>query len=139
MEEGAGYSKVNMPAWDKPLWDPIPIFGNEDWLMEAPSLAGAVDLVVQAVATIATAPVGGFGGAVLGAAIGSVDDLMFTALEVGTGYITGEQAALQFFQKGVTAAFSIGFMEMADGIGMARLIPKGLGVRMPGQGMWEVL
>jgi hypothetical protein len=44
-----------------------------------------VDLVVQAVATIATAPVGGFGGAVLGAAIGSVDDLMFTALEVGHG------------------------------------------------------
>jgi hypothetical protein len=24
MEESAGYSKVNMPAWDKPLWDPIP-------------------------------------------------------------------------------------------------------------------
>jgi hypothetical protein len=25
MEEGAGYSKVNMPAWDKPMWDPIPL------------------------------------------------------------------------------------------------------------------
>jgi hypothetical protein len=71
-------------AWDKPLWDAYPLFGNEDWMMEAPSFAGAVDLVVQVVATIATAPVGGFGGAVLGAAIGSVDDLMFTALEVGT-------------------------------------------------------
>jgi hypothetical protein len=114
MEEGAGYSKVNMPSWDKPMWDTFEILPG--WEMEAPSFAGAVDLVVQAVATIATAPVGGFGGAVLGAAIGSVDDLMFTALEVGTGYITGEQAALQFFQKGVTAAFSIGFDGLMDGV-----------------------
>jgi hypothetical protein len=29
--------------------------------------------------------------------------------EESMGYITGEQAALQFFQKGMTAAFSIGF------------------------------
>jgi hypothetical protein len=34
---------------------------------------------------------------------------------VGTGYITGEQAALQFFQKGVTAAFSIGFDGLMNG------------------------
>jgi hypothetical protein len=94
MEEGAGYSQVNQPAWDKPLWDAYQLFGNEDWMMEAPSFAGAVDLVVQVVATVATAPVGGWGGAALGAAIGSVDDLMFTALELGTGYIIPEQALL---------------------------------------------
>jgi hypothetical protein len=93
MEEGAGYSKVNMPAWDKPMWDTFEILPG--WEMEAPSFAGAVDLVVQVVATVATAPVGGWGGAALGAAIGSVDDLMFTALELGTGYIIPEQALLQ--------------------------------------------
>jgi hypothetical protein len=98
MEEGAGYSQVNQPAWDKPLWDAYPLFGNEDWMMEAPSFAGAVDLVVQVVATVATAPVGGWGGAALGAAIGSVDDLLFTALELGTGYIIPEQALLQVGQ-----------------------------------------
>jgi hypothetical protein len=98
MEEGAGYSQVNQPAWDKPLWDAYPLFGNEDWMMEAPSFAGAVDIVVQVVATVATAPVGGWGGAALGAAIGSVDDLLFTALELGTGYIIPEQALLQVGQ-----------------------------------------
>jgi hypothetical protein len=29
--------------------------------------------------------------------------------EESIGYITGEQAALQFFQKGMSAAFGIGF------------------------------
>jgi hypothetical protein len=51
MEEGAGYSKVNMPAWDKPMWDPIPFWQSCLDEMEAPSFAGAVDLVVQVVAT----------------------------------------------------------------------------------------
>jgi hypothetical protein len=96
MEEGAGYSQVNQPAWDKPLWDTFEIIPG--WEMEAPSFAGAVDLVVQVVATVATAPVGGWGGAALGAAIGSVDDLLFTALELGTGYIIPEQALLQVGQ-----------------------------------------
>jgi hypothetical protein len=36
--------------------------------------------------------------------------------EESIGYITGEQAALQFFQKGVTAAFSIGFDGLMDGV-----------------------
>jgi hypothetical protein len=68
-------------------------------MLEAPSFAGAVDLVVQAVATIATAPVGGFGGAVSGSSHRQhVDDLMFTALEVGQGYIIPEQAWLQVGQ-----------------------------------------
>jgi hypothetical protein len=118
MEEGAGYSQVNQPAWDKPLWDAYPLFGNEDWMMEAPSLAGAVDLVVQVVATVATAPVGGWGGAALGAAIGSVDDLLFTALELGTGYIIPEQALLQVGQTllkaGVQTVMS-GVMNGFDG------------------------
>jgi hypothetical protein len=35
--------------------------------------------------------------------------------EESMGYITGEQAALQFFQKGVTAAFSIGFDGLMNG------------------------
>jgi hypothetical protein len=105
MEEGAGYSKVNMPAWDKPMWDTFEILPG--WEMEAPSFAGAVDLVVQVVATIATAPVGGFGGAVLGAAIGSVDDLMFTALEVGTGYILPEQGVFQAVQTLLKAGVQV--------------------------------
>jgi hypothetical protein len=115
LEEGAGYSKVNMPSWDKPMWDPFPIFGNEDWMMEAPSFAGAVDLVVQAVATIATAPVGGFGGAVLGAAIGSVDDLMFTALEVGTGYILPEQGLFQMGQTLLKAGVQVAMSGVMNG------------------------
>jgi hypothetical protein len=105
MEEGAGYSKVNMPSWDKPMWDTFEILPG--WEMEAPSFAGAVDLVVQAVATIATAPVGGFGGAVLGAAISSVDDLMFTALEVGTGYILPEQGVFQAVQTLLKAGVQV--------------------------------
>jgi hypothetical protein len=107
MEEGAGYSQVNQPAWDKPLWDAYPLFGNEDWMMEAPSFAGAVDIVVQVVATVATAPVGGWGGAALGAAIGSVDDLLFTALELGTGYIIPEQALLQVGQTLLKAGVQV--------------------------------
>jgi hypothetical protein len=35
--------------------------------------------------------------------------------EESIGYITGEQAALQFFQKGMTAAFSIGFDGLMNG------------------------
>jgi hypothetical protein len=34
--------------------------------------------------------------------------------EESIGYITGEQAALQFFQKGMSAAFSIGFDGLMD-------------------------
>jgi hypothetical protein len=36
--------------------------------------------------------------------------------EESMGYITGEQAALQLFQKGMTAAFSIGFDGLMDGV-----------------------
>jgi hypothetical protein len=119
MEEGAGYSQVNQPAWDKPLWDAYQLFGNEDWMMEAPSFAGAVDLVVQVVATVATAPVGGWGGAALGAAIGSVDDLMFTALELGTGYIIPEQALLQVGQTLLKAGVQTVMSGVMSGFGGA--------------------
>jgi hypothetical protein len=63
--------------------------------------------VVQVVATVATAPVGGWGGAALGAAIGSVDDLLFTALELGTGYIIPEQALLQVGQTLLKAGVQV--------------------------------
>jgi hypothetical protein len=119
MEEGAGYSQVNQPAWDKPLWDAYPLFGNEDWMMEAPSFAGAVDIVVQVVATVATAPVGGWGGAALGAAIGSVDDLLFTALELGTGYIIPEQALLQVGQTLLKAGVQTVMSGVMSGFGGA--------------------
>jgi hypothetical protein len=117
MEESAGYSKVNMPAWDKPLWDPIPFLGNYALMLEAPSFAGAVDMVVQVAATIATAPIGGWGGAALGAAIGSIDDLMFTALEVGQGYIIPEQAWLQVGQTLLKAGVQTLMTGVMNGFG----------------------
>jgi hypothetical protein len=70
-------------------------------------------------ATVATAPVGGWGGAALGAAIGSVDDLMFTALELGTGYIIPEQALLQVGQTLLKAGVQTVMSGVMSGFGGA--------------------
>jgi hypothetical protein len=104
MEEGAGYSQVNLPGYKKPLWDTFEIIPG--WEMEAPSLMGVVDMSVSVIAAVVTAPVGGIGGTAISAAINSIDDLVFTAAEVSGGYISPEQGWLNagkiFAQAGVT-------------------------------------
>jgi hypothetical protein len=105
MQEGEGIAEVNLPG------DQIRLWNDEDSWFEAPSVGSLVDIAQNVMINIATG-----GNAWITGLFTFGTDALDIALDQGSGYITGEQAALQFFQKGVTAAFSIGFDGLMDGV-----------------------
>jgi len=96
-KENLGIQMVAMAPWDKPMWD------SRGSSIKAPSLRSAVSVVLQTgvmIAGIAGAPFTGgssiLGTIAIGAAINSVDDLVFAALDVSFGYKSWGEVGVEF-------------------------------------------
>jgi len=97
LKEQRGIAAVAAPAWDKPFWD------SRGSAINAPTIRSTVNVVVSAGAIV-----GGVAGAVfsggtsligsiaLSAALNSVDDFVFSALDISGGYKSLGEAGFEF-------------------------------------------
>jgi hypothetical protein len=118
MKQSRGIALVNLPAWNKPLWD-----SRGSWF-SAPSLRTVADIAMTAVSAVAVAasPLTGGASLALGVAINLADDALFTALDAASGYKSWDEAGFAFGQKALmTVATSTagavfnGFGKVAEG------------------------
>jgi hypothetical protein len=94
IKEQKGIAYLNMPGYRKPMWD-----DRNSWF-NAPSLKDVVDIGIQVgtmIAGIAGSPFTGgtsfIGAVAAGAAINTADDLVFSVMDVASGYASFGEAA----------------------------------------------
>ncbi|OHD19253.1 MAG: hypothetical protein A2Y37_07140 [Spirochaetes bacterium GWB1_60_80] len=142
MQEGRGYTEANKPVYDKALWD-----SRGSWF-QAPTIKGLVDIGVTIAATALTAPLGGIGGALLGAGVGLVDDAIFGLLDGTSGYKKWEEVGLDFGKKVASAAVNLaiggvfnGFAAAPGSDAVGKLFGKveGLASSLPTSGIGSVI
>jgi hypothetical protein len=80
-EDLKGIAMMNMPVYDKPLWD------SRDSNFDAPSLRMLTDITFQIISIVAVPLTGGasIGMMALSVGINTADDLLFTALDIANG------------------------------------------------------
>jgi len=125
-----------------PYWD-----SRGSWF-QAPTIKGLVDIGVTIAATALTAPLGGIGGALLGAGVGLVDDAIFGLLDGTSGYKKWEEVGLDFGKKVASAAVNLaiggafnGFSAVPGSTEMGGLFGsmKGLASGLPTSGIGSVI
>ncbi|MDR2049627.1 MAG: hypothetical protein LBP69_09260 [Treponema sp.] len=118
IKQSQGIALVNLPVWDKPIWD-----SRGSWF-SAPSLRTVADITMTAVSAVAVAasPLTGGASLALGAAINLADDALFTTLDVAGGYKSWDEAGFAFGQKALMTAVTStagavfnGFGKVAEG------------------------
>jgi hypothetical protein len=100
MRENRGISESMKPVYERRIWD------DDNSFIAAPSLRSVVDIGVTVAATLLTAPMGGIGGALIGAGLGLTDDLVFAALDIGVDGQDFGEVAFGFGQKALVSVGS---------------------------------
>ena len=108
---GRGNAALKAPIYRKPFWDDdADNDGKPDGIFPAPNLMMPVSIVYDITAGIAgaamTAIAGNVAGAAVSTAIGLIDDLIFTTLDISTGYRKAEDAWKDFGVKAATSALA---------------------------------
>ena len=95
--EQRGIAMMDVAPWDKPIWD------SRGSKFNAPTLRTAVNIIIQTGVVIAGAAGAAFtggtsfiGAVAISAAINTVDDLVFAALDLGFGYKNWGEAGMEF-------------------------------------------
>jgi len=91
-----GMAELAKPVYDKKLWD------DDGSFIQPPTIRDVIDIAVT-VAVSAT----GF-GAIAGAALNLVDDLVFAGLDIAGGYKSAADVGNMLAQKALTSAVSVG-------------------------------
>ena len=117
-KEQLGISAVAAAPWDKPLWD------SRDSSINAPSIRNSVNVVLSSVILIAGAVASPFtagtsflGGIALVAALNSVDDLVFYAMDVTGGYKSYGEAGVEFGKTLVSNTVNAASGSLSSGAG----------------------
>jgi hypothetical protein len=101
--DNQGVAAISVPGWDKPMWD------DRNSFFDAPSIRSTVDLAVNIGLAIAIPLTGGgsfLGMVALMTAVNSADDLLFSGLDVASGYKTLGEAGFEFGKAVLTNAAS---------------------------------
>ena len=106
---GRGHAALMTPAYRKRFWDDdADNDGKPDGIFPAPNLMMPVSIVYDITAGIAGAAMtvlaGNVAGAAVSTAIGLIDDLIFTTLDISTDYRKAEDAWKDFGVKAATSA-----------------------------------
>jgi hypothetical protein len=108
-KQAQGIALMNVPIWDKPLWD-----SRGSWF-SAPSLRGIADMGMMFVSALAS-PLTGGASLALSAAINLVDDAFFSGLDAVVGYKSWDEAGFAFGQKALLAAASSAAGSVFNGV-----------------------
>jgi len=95
--DNIGLSELSLPSWDKRIWDDSNSSFKSPTIRSAVEIAGTIAVtVVTAVATFGASLPASIAMAAVFVAINTMDDLIFGALDVASGYKSFEEAGFEF-------------------------------------------
>ncbi len=121
-----GFSLVDMPGYNKKLWDDdADNDGESDSLLGAPSMRSLTDIAMNVAISAVLGP--GVGNLILSTALNLLDDALFTALDVDSGYQQGHDAWSNLGKKTAVTALTTTTGSLAGNLDAYTVMTDSLG------------